>query len=139
MTTYAAAAHLADAVRQIAEDNARLHVESAIVPRDVERVLDETLLSAWIARERDLWSAEDLLGRALDEITTAQAVGLLGVPQVRAVLRRVCVRDLIGEAEALQEREGLVGECVRREPDPDARYEDWRDRQHERAEREVRP
>ena len=125
---------LTDTARAIAEENASYHADSAITPRDVERHLDDAVLSAWIAREADLTSPEDALDRALDELTTAQCVELLRHPLVRQALRPLCIDDLVLEAEEILETESS------RDRDPgdlsDARYE--RERQ-ERIDAEVRP
>lgn len=132
MTT--TAYHFVNAVRAIAEENASYHVASAITPRDVERHLDADVLSAWIRREVDLTSPEDLVERALDNMTTAQCAALLAVPAIRAALRPLCIADLALEAEEMQETESSLD----RDPGDlsDARYE--RERQ-DRVDAEVGP
>jgi len=63
------------AIRAIAEDNAALHIACAISPREVERHLDDAVLGAWVRREADQTSPEDVLDRAIDALTTALARG----------------------------------------------------------------
>lgn len=106
------------AVRAIAEDNAALHIACAISRGEVERHLDDAVLTAWIRREADQTSPEDVLDRAIAALTTAQCEALLVVPAVRDALRSLCIADLAHEAEALQERERMLGEDWGRPYDP---------------------